>query len=98
MIDHGTIVRRNPEAVFRKLAEGSGAVLLDLKSAEYFGVNDFGAEIWNRLEEGVRFDALLDGLRSDLDDPPAELEADVAEFLDALRQRDLVILDPAPVD
>ncbi len=35
MIDPATTVHRNPRAAFRRLAEGSGGVLLHLDSTQY---------------------------------------------------------------
>ena len=92
MIDATTKVHRNPRAVFRRLAEGSGGVLLHLDSTQYHGVNEVGAAIWELTEEDVAFGDLLTALRGRLDDPPADLEADVESFLRELEERGLVEL------
>jgi Coenzyme PQQ synthesis protein D (PqqD) len=94
MIEATTKIHRNPRAVFRRLAEGSGGVLLHLDSTQYQGVNEVGAAIWELTEEDITFGDLVTSLRGRLDDPPADLEADVASFLDDLGERGLVDLQP----
>jgi coenzyme PQQ synthesis protein D (PqqD) len=95
MIDPTTKVHRNPRAVFRRLAEGSGGVLLHLDSTQYHGVNEVGAAIWELTESDIAFGELVAALRGRLDDPPADLEGDVESFLTELRERELVQLQAA---
>lgn len=95
MIDPTTTVHRNPRAVFRRLAEGSGGVLLHLDSTQYHGVNEVGAAIWELIEADVAFGDLVAALRGRLEDPPADLEADVESFLAELGERELVELTAA---
>ena len=94
MIDATTKIHRNPRAVFRRLAEGSGGVLLHLDSTQYHGVNEVGAAIWELTEQDITFGDLVASLRERLDDPPADLEGDVEEFLGELGERGLVDLQP----
>jgi hypothetical protein len=91
MIEPDTVVRRNERATFRKLEDGSG-VILHLDSTQYHGVNEVGATIWELTERPRSFADLIEGLRAELDDPPAALEADVEGFLRSLEERDLVSL------
>ncbi|HUR18785.1 MAG TPA: PqqD family protein [Acidimicrobiales bacterium] len=93
MIEPDTRLRRNSEAVYRQLAEGSGGVVLHVGSAQYHGVNEVGGLIWSLLEEEVTFAQLLTSLRTRIDDPPAGLDEEAAEFLEALRERDLAQFD-----
>lgn len=84
-------LRRNPDVAFRELAEGEGGVLLHLVSGNYHGVNDVGALIWE-LVDGEKTSAdLVEAIRQRVDDPPLSLDADVANFIAALRERELVI-------
>ena len=80
----------NPRAVFRKLAEGSGGVVLHLDTAAYHGVNEVGAHIWNLLGSGMRFGDLVAKVKEDVDGAPPTLEDEVAEFVEALHARELV--------
>ncbi len=92
MIDPATTVRRKPDVVFRALQEGEGGVLLHLLSGEYHGLNQLGCVVWGLLESDHTFGDLVDGVRSQLDEQPAALEQDVSDFLEGLRDRDLVEL------
>lgn len=83
-----------PHAAFRKLSGEAGGVLLHLESTAYFQLNELGATIWQVVQEGATFDELVGRVRSLLDHPPADLEADVARFVDELTARGLVVFDP----
>lgn len=95
MLDPSTTVRQNPRVAFRPLAEGEGGVLLHLDTAQYHSVNVVGAAIWELAAEGPTLADLVRDLRTRLDDPPDELDADVDEFLGQLSERGLVELDRA---
>ena len=58
------LVRPNPRAVYRDLADGAGGVVLHLDTAVYHGVNAFGAHVWSSLGEGVTFADLMAGIRT----------------------------------
>ena len=84
-------LRRNPDVAFRELSEGEGGVLLHLVSGSYHGLNDVGALVWE-LVDGKKTSAdLVEAVRQRVDDPPPTLEAEVARFIAALRERELVI-------
>jgi hypothetical protein len=87
-----SIVRRNPRAIYRKIGEDSGGVILHLDSAAYHSVNPTGALIWSLLETEKTLEDLVAELRQHQPDFPADLESDVAEFIDELQQRDLIQL------
>jgi hypothetical protein len=88
-VETDAIIRRNPKAVFREFEDGAG-VLLHLETTAYHGVNRVGALIWRLLDTHVTFGHLMEGIRDSIDDPPESLEEDAAEFLEQLRERDLV--------
>lgn len=70
------------DLLFREL-EGE-AVLLDLDSGEYFGLDEMGTEMWLTL---TRHDTLDDGYRDLLaryDVAPERLRQDLLEFVDLL--------------
>jgi Coenzyme PQQ synthesis protein D (PqqD) len=80
--------RPAPEVVYRDLAQGG--VLLHLGSGQYHGVNAIGALIWD-LIDGTRTTRQITALLADqIEEPPPELEADVAAFVGGLRDRGLV--------
>jgi hypothetical protein len=77
--------------------DGSGAVVLNLDTAAYHGLNAIGSVIWRLLGDGDTFGGLIDGLRDAIDDPPAHLEDEVTAFLRSLEERDLVVIGSEPV-
>jgi hypothetical protein len=90
MIDTDTKVRRNPSVVARDLAEGEGGVLLHLDSGQYHGVNPIGLAIWELLDHERTVGQVTAALRDRVDEPPADLESDVVQFLREVAERDLV--------
>jgi len=92
MIDPATTIHRNPRATFRALTEGTGGVVLHLDTAQYHGVNEMGAVIWELAESGPSFQELVEALRAKLDDPPEDLAGDIEDFVNDLAQRELIEL------
>ena len=46
------------------------AVILHLKSGEYFGLNEVGARIWNLIQEPKRVDAVLESVLEEYEVEP----------------------------
>jgi hypothetical protein len=82
--------RKNPQVVYRELAD-EGGVLLHLDSAQYHGVNSTGLAIWELLDGERTVAEVVAELRARLDEPPAALDDDVVEFLAALSARGLAL-------
>jgi hypothetical protein len=76
--------------VFREL-DGE-AVLLNLDSGMYFGLDRVGTRVWQVLEQHGRLDAVVERLLEEYDVAPERLRADVAQLLDALAEKGLVIV------
>jgi hypothetical protein len=68
-------VRPNPELLSSEL-EGE-AVILDLSSGVYFGLNSVGARIWELLQAGRDLRAVRAALLDEFDVPPDRCEADL---------------------
>jgi len=82
-------VTRNPQVTYRSLEDGS-AVLLDLESGSYHGLNETGSAIWELIDGQRTRREIADALRARLDDPPPELDDELTTFLDGLLERGLV--------
>jgi Coenzyme PQQ synthesis protein D (PqqD) len=78
----------NPDVVFREL-DGE-AVLLDLGSGTYFGLNVVGTRVWQMIEAGRSEAEMVDVLAAEYDAARARIAADVARLLDELRARRLI--------
>ena len=61
----------SPDVVFREL-EGE-AVLLDLESGTYFGLNAVGTRIWSLIQERDSLRAVLDAITDEYDAMPEAL-------------------------
>lgn len=85
-----TVVRHDPRAEFRELAD-EGGVLLHLDTADYFGVNAVGALVWD-LADDVTFADLLAALRARLEDVPETFEDEIRAFLTEMESRSLLQL------
>jgi hypothetical protein len=91
MVETTTVLRRNDRVEYRSLGDGEGGVLLHLDTAAYHGVNEVGALVWNLLD-GITFGALLNELKTRLEQLPDTFEQEIAQFLGELAERDLVLL------
>ena len=75
-------------AVFRDL-DGE-AVILDLESGRYFGLDGVGTRIWQLLAERGSLRAVHAALLADFDAPSAVLESDLLAFAGELAARGLI--------
>ena len=75
---------RSKDAVFRDL-DGE-AVILDLQSGTYFGLNAVGARIWQLMEHHGGLRAVLDDLCREYEATPEVLERDLLALVSHLEQ------------
>lgn len=68
------------------------AVLLQLSSGEYYGLNASGALIWQLLKEGASVSQIQSALHARYRMDPAVLDADLARILEQLASKGLVTL------
>lgn len=82
-----------PDTVLFQEVSGE-AVLLDLASEQYFGLNDVGTQIWHLLVEHRRLSLVHARLLSEYDADPGILKQDLLELVGALVEAGLVSLEP----
>ncbi len=87
-------VRPSPEVLFREL-QGE-AVLLDLRSQRYYGLDLVGTRIWQLVEEHGQEEAILEGLEAEFDASREQLSQDLRDFLAGLEERQLILRDASP--
>lgn len=68
-------IHRSSEVLFQDV--GGEAVLLDLASETYFGLNPVGTRIWQLIGEGSALQAIRDTLVAEYDAPPEQIESDL---------------------
>ena len=72
------------DALFRDV--GGEAVILDLTSGTYFGLNAVGTRIWQLIEQHGRLAAVLDELCREYDAAPEKLETDLIGLVSQLAE------------
>lgn len=87
-----TRIRRADHAVYHTI-QPAGGVLLHVESGAYHRVNEMGSLIWDLLQKLPSRSELLAELRSRIEDAPDCLDADVDEFLQALKERELIVME-----
>jgi hypothetical protein len=66
------------------------AVLLNVETGIYFGIDAVGTRIWQLLEAGSSVEDIFSQLQEEYDVEPSELRTDLNEFLDVLQANELV--------
>ena len=75
------------------------AVLLDLQSESYFGLDEVGTRIWQLLNETSNLKTVFDTLLGEYDVDEKQLEKDLQDHIAHLVEEGLISLtDPAPDD
>jgi hypothetical protein len=78
----------SPSVVFRQMDDG--AVLLDLASGVYFGLDEVGTRIWTLLGERGTPSAVCTVMLEEFDVDPGILAGDVLRLVGELQQNGLV--------
>jgi hypothetical protein len=90
-------LRLSPDVVFREL-DGE-AVILDLASGSYFGLNDVGTRVWQLIDQGSTIERVLDTVAEEYEADRETIVRDVLRLIDELRARGLLVTagqDPEP--
>ena len=74
------------------------SVILDLKSEQYFSLNEVGTRAWQILVEDPYMEAVLSALLEEFDIDGETLQKDLSTLLDSLVDAELVKLIDEPVD
>ena len=81
-LDLSTIVIPSPDVLVQEL-DGE-AVVLDLNSERYFGLDDVGTRIWQQLLEHGRLERVCEEMRKEYDVDESTLLADVVRLVEEL--------------
>jgi Coenzyme PQQ synthesis protein D (PqqD) len=92
MVERSAMIIRNPRVEYRKLEEG-GAVLLNLDTAAYHGLNQTGSAIWESVGDGKSIDTLVPEVALFFEDAPPSLDQEITSFIEDLVERDLLRID-----
>jgi hypothetical protein len=90
------VVRVRASTLYRDL--DGDAVLLQLETGQYFGLDEVAHRMWQLIaEKGDLADVLRD-LRTEYDADPDEISADLNRLVDDLVDGRLVEIDTGPTD
>jgi hypothetical protein len=81
------------EVVFREV-DGE-AVILNLASGIYFGLDAVGTRMWQLIDEYGQLEAALVRLRAEYDAPPQTLEHDLVQLASELVEKRLLVIGNA---
>jgi hypothetical protein len=85
-------VRVAPDVLFRLV--GEEGVLLNLNTEMYLGLNLVGTRMWSVLGSASSIQTAYDELLQEYDVEPAQLRADLEEFIDQLLAQKLIEAGP----
>ena len=80
------------DVVFRDLA--GEAVILNLASGTYFGLNEVGTRMWNLLAEHGSSEQALAVLLEEYEVEEAPLRQDIDALMHTLVEKGLIVVDP----
>ena len=81
-------VTRSDDALFQEV--GGEAVLLDLASERYFGLDPVGTRIWSLLGDDDRLQAVCDALCNEYEAEPVRIRDDLLALVAQLAEAGLV--------
>jgi hypothetical protein len=87
-ISFSDCVRVAPDVLFRMVSDE--AILVNLNTEVYLGLNPVGARMWSALTDAPSIDAAYQALLAEYDVEPAHLRADLEELLGQLLGQKLI--------
>jgi hypothetical protein len=69
------------------------AVILNLKSGVYYGLNSVGARVWSLIQEPQTVGAVLEALIEEYEVEPDRCENDLLTLLQEMKNRELIKID-----
>ena len=89
-----TLLVRSPHAMHQTV--GSEAVLLDLGSEAYFGLNALALRVWEALDGVTPLKNLVETFAPEYDVDPARLAEDILSLADQLLDEGLALAASSP--
>jgi len=66
------------------------AVILNLETGTYFGLNEVGTRIWTLIQEHESLNRVFEAIRHEYEVSPEALEGDLLRIIDELRTKGLI--------
>jgi predicted DNA-binding transcriptional regulator len=90
-LDLSAIAVPSPEVLVQEL-DGE-AVLLNLESERYFGLDDVGTRVWRHLLEHRRLERVCEEMQKEYDVDESTLRADVLQLVEELIDAGIVTVE-----
>jgi predicted transcriptional regulator len=90
------IVTPSPEVLVQEL-DGE-AVLLNLESERYFGLDDVGTRVWQHLVEYRRLERVCEEMQKEYDVDESTLRGDVLRLVEELIDAGIVMVEHSVAD
>jgi hypothetical protein len=91
VLEPSTTVTPSPEVLVQEL-DGE-AVILNLDSERYFGLDDVGTRIWTHLLEHRRVDRVCEEMQKEYDVEESRLRADIVQLVEDLIDAGIVSIE-----
>jgi hypothetical protein len=88
------VFRVSDDVVSREL-DGE-AVILNLASGVYFGLDRVGTRIWQLIDQRQSLEAVLEAISTEYEAPVEDIERDLLQLASELKERGLIVEDQAP--
>jgi coenzyme PQQ synthesis protein D (PqqD) len=89
-IGENTLITRRSGLLAAAVREET--IMMDIESGQYYGLDDIGSEIWQRLESPRKFGDLIDGLVTEYDADRSVIAEDVRKLLSIMAEHKVVTL------
>jgi hypothetical protein len=89
-IDDQTLISRSAGLLVAPVHDET--VMMDIERGFYYGLDDIGGDIWNRLESPRKFGELVDLLVADYDADREAISEDVRKLLSLMAEHEVVRL------
>lgn len=86
-------VTTSPDVMFRTV--GDEAVLLNLKTELYMGLDPVGTRMWDLLTKSASIEEAFDALLTEYDVEADRLRTDLEKFIDRLIEKELIEVSPS---
>lgn len=87
-ISSSAVISKAPDQIASEL--GGEAVILNLASGTYYGLNEVGARIWELIQQPCTFQEILHTLLAEYDVQPEICEQDLTKILTEMKDAFLV--------
>lgn len=87
-ITKNSVIERNPDMLASAIDDE--LVLLSVSNSKYYGMDDIGTEIWNKLDKATKVEDIVEQILAEYDIQKTKLENDIIEYLKELSKNNII--------